>query len=423
MIPKVLWSTQKKVIYIEDDQLVWIKGQEYKIFNSKGEEVFKEPQNLDVGCMYSDKKGFKHYMLKEIFEQPQSVAQSLKAYTDSSKKKLDFSSLGIKRPNFSQELQGIKRINMVACGSSFYGCLYGKYLIESLARIPVQVDVASEFRYRRPIFEAHSLTFLISQSGETADTLSALKLSRKESSPTLILTNTKGSTMDRESDMSLYMNCGLEVGVASTKAFLSTLCVLNLFSLFLAQLKGVLSSEEESHFLESMWALPGLIEAVLSYDTFFQKVSPLLRKCRNFLYLARGHNFPVAMEGALKLKELAYVQAEGYAAGEMKHGPLALVDRETAIIVMCPRDAYYEKTMSNLQEVKARGGLIISIGSGGDEELSALSEHYLSIPDRGWMTTGLLSTIPVQLLSYHLANNLGRNVDQPRNLAKSVTVE
>ncbi|MCJ8276182.1 MAG: SIS domain-containing protein, partial [Bdellovibrionales bacterium] len=284
-------------------------------------------------------------------------------------------------------------------------------------------DIASEFRYRDPVLDQNSVALFISQSGETADTLAALRLAKEKGLKTISICNTKRSTIDREADLHLYMHSGLEVGVASTKAFLSTLSVLNLFALLLAKNNELMAEEKEKERLEALLALPSLMEGVLSYDSFFREAAQSLKQYKGFLYLGRGHSFPIAMEGALKLKELAYMHAEGYAAGEMKHGPLALIDNNMVIIVICPKDKYYEKTVSNLEEAKARGGVIISIGTGDDEQLKSISEHYLSLPEAKWMTTGLLSVIPVQLLSYHLADALGHDVDQPRNLAKSVTVE
>ncbi len=416
-----------EVVYLDDFEIVKVKGASFQIFDLQGNEIEKKVEKVDVSIATSDKKGFKHYMLKEMFEQPRAVANALNPYIDVENKSVVFERLGLdgqETPeNHLQAMLSADRIYIVACGTSYYAGLYAKYLIEQLARIPVDVDVASEFRYRDPVLDKNSFALFISQSGETADTLAALRLAKDNGLTTMSLCNTRRSTIDREADLHLYMNSGIEVGVASTKAFLSTLAVLNTLSTFLAERKKQITSDERTHIVEALLSLPSLMEGVLSYDSWFQQASETLKDFRGFLYLGRGHNYPISLEGALKMKELAYLHAEGYAAGEMKHGPLALIDKDMVIVVICPRDKYYEKTISNLEEAKARGGVIISIGTGQDPELEAISEHYLSIPDSHWMLSGLLSVIPVQLLAYHVADQLGHDVDQPRNLAKSVTVE
>ena len=415
------------VIYLNDFEIVRAKGDHFDIFNLHGEKIMRKKEQVDVASAKSDKKGFRHYMLKEMFEQPRAVAAALEPYVDPGTKTVDLSRLGLnlsKTPKEAMdELRAMKRLYIVACGTSYYAGLYGKYIIEQIAKVPVEVDVASEFRYRHPILDPGAMALFISQSGETADTLAALKLVKETKIPVMSLCNTKYSSMDRESDLHLYMNSGVEIGVASTKAFLSSLTVLNSFAVGLAYERGEMSLEEQALSVEALLSVPSLMEGVLSYDSFFNQASETLKSYKGFLYLGRGHNYPIAMEGALKLKELAYLHAEGYPAGEMKHGPLALIDNKMIIIVICPRDRYYQKTISNLEEAKARGGVIISIGTGEDEQLKSMSKHYLSIPPCPWMLSGLLSVIPVQLLAYHLADALGYDVDQPRNLAKSVTVE
>jgi glucosamine--fructose-6-phosphate aminotransferase (isomerizing) len=416
-----------KVVYLNDFEIVKVYKDQFQVFDQQGKPLQKKVQHVDISVATSDKKGFKHYMLKEMFEQPRAVANALNPYLNLETKEIDFSKLGLDgalSPQASMEaLLKAERIYIVACGTSYYAGLYAKYLIEQMARIPVDVDVASEFRYREPVLDKKSVTLFISQSGETADTLAALRLAKEHGLPAISLCNTKRSTIDRESDLHLYMNSGVEVGVASTKAFLSTLAVLNTLSIYLAEAREKISSQERIQLVEALLSLPSLMEGVLSYDSFFNQASETLKNFKGFLYLGRGHNFPISMEGALKMKELAYLHAEGYAAGEMKHGPLALIDNQMVIVVICPKDKYYEKTMSNLEEAKARGGVIISIGTGQDTALEEISEHYLSIPESHWMLSGLLSVIPVQLLAYHVADRLGHDVDQPRNLAKSVTVE
>lgn len=416
-----------QVVYLNDFEIVLVKGKEYQIFDQKGEKVEHPVEVVDISVATSDKKGFKHYMLKEMFEQPRAVASALNPYIDVESKRVVFDRLGLDGGATNdlalQRLLKAERIYIVACGTSYYAGLYAKYIIEQVAKIPVDVDFASEFRYRDPVLDKNSVTLFISQSGETADTLAALRLAKEHGLTALSLCNTRRSTIDREADLHFYMNSGIEIGVASTKAFLSTLAVLNTLAIFMGSRKGLVSDDEHHHLVESLLSLPSLMEGVLAYDSFFDKAADTLKDYRGFLYLGRGHNFPISMEGALKMKELAYLHAEGYAAGEMKHGPLALIDSRMVIVVICPKDKYYEKTISNLEEAKARGGVIISIGTGHDTELESMSEHYLSIPDCHWMVSGLLSVIPVQLLAYHVADRMGHDVDQPRNLAKSVTVE
>jgi glucosamine--fructose-6-phosphate aminotransferase (isomerizing) len=416
-----------EVVYLDDFEIVKVKGPSFEVFDLKGRPLKKKIEKVDISVATSDKKGFKHYMLKEMFEQPRAVANALNPYLNVENKTIDFSNLGMDGTATPEgtldELWQAERIYIVACGTSYYAGLYAKYLIEQMAKIPVDVDVASEFRYREPVLDKKAFTLFISQSGETADTLAALRLAKEHNLPAMSLCNTKRSTIDREADLHLYMNSGVEIGVASTKAFLSTLAVLNTLSIFLAEKRGQITAEKRVELVEALLSLPSLMEGVLSYDSFFDKAADTLKDFKGFLYLGRGHSYPISMEGALKMKELAYLHAEGYAAGEMKHGPLALIDSQMVIVVICPKDKYYEKTISNLEEAKARGGVIISIGTGQDQELEGLSAHYLSIPECHWMLSGLLSVIPVQLLAYHVADRLGHDVDQPRNLAKSVTVE
>jgi glucosamine--fructose-6-phosphate aminotransferase (isomerizing) len=312
---------------------------------------------------------------------------------------------------------------IVGCGTSFYAGQVGKYIIENLAKIPVELDIASEFRYRHPVLPKNTMVLVISQSGETADTLAAIRLAKEQGCKTLSICNVKNSSIDREAHGHLYMNSGPEIGVASTKAFVSTLTLMNLVGLCMARVRGTLKREEEKSHIEALLKLPSQMEVVLAYDKYFNEAAEGLKKFKGFLYMGRGVNFPIAMEGALKLKELAYLHAEGYAAGEMKHGPLALIDKDMAIVMIAPTDELFEKTVSNLEEAKARGGKIISIGSGDNQRLKGISEIYLPIPLSHWATNPILAVIPLQLMALHLAASLGYDVDQPRNLAKSVTVE
>jgi glutamine---fructose-6-phosphate transaminase (isomerizing) len=419
----------KSMVYLEDHEVAEMTAFGVHFYNKNGDGIQKTISHVEWNSAQAEKMGFKHYMLKEIFEQPKAVASVLEKYINHETLSVCFDEVGVSplpsaQKNLTQQdLQTIDRIFIIACGTSFYASMYAEYLIEKLAGVPVEVDVASEFRYRDPVIPKNSLVMVISQSGETADTLAVLRMAKERGALTLSLSNTKGSTIDREAHGHLYMHAGIEIGVASTKAFISTLTVVNLFAIYLARLRSVLSAVEEKSYVQNLLALPSQMEAVLSYDKYFAKAANVFKDYRGFLYLGRGINYPIAMEGALKLKELAYMHAEGYAAGEMKHGPLALIDSSILVLVICPKDVHYEKTLSNLQEAKARGGVIISIGTGEDHKLKDMSREYLSLPKSDWMASGILSVIPVQLLAYHVANVMGYDVDQPRNLAKSVTVE
>lgn len=427
-----------RVVYLEDFEIARIRGTACDIFSADGKPLKKEVHLVAWNAEQSEKAGFKHFMLKEIHEQPRAVANAIAPHIDLEKMAVKLKNVGFASPSFDhldklnadedwaetqKRLKDIERIFIIACGTSNYAGLVGKYFIETLAKVPVECDIASEFRYRDPVIPPKSLVMVISQSGETADTLAALRLAKQAGALTLSICNVKRSTIDREAHGHLYMNSGVEIGVASTKAFVSTLAVLNLFSVGLGRIRGALSEASERSHLEALIAAPSQMEAVLSYDKFFAEAAAKLKDFRGLLYMGRGVSFPIALEGALKLKELAYMHAEGYAAGEMKHGPLALIDEKMLIVMIAPRDQHYEKTLSNLEEARARGGKIISVGTGDDENLKSVSEYYLSLPEAQWTINPILSVIPMQLLSYHVADVLGNDVDQPRNLAKSVTVE
>jgi glutamine---fructose-6-phosphate transaminase (isomerizing) len=427
-----------KVVYLDDFEIARIRGTNCEIFSADGKTLKKEIHEVTWNAEQSEKAGFKHYMLKEIHEQPRAVANAIAPHIDLSNMSVKLKNVGFNAPSFDsldkldsnedwaetqKRLKDIERVFIIACGTSFYAGLTGKYFIETLAKVPVECDIASEFRYRDPVIPPKSLVMVISQSGETADTLAALRLAKQAGALTLSICNVRRSTIDREANGHLYMNSGVEIGVASTKAFVSTLAVLNLFSVGLGRIRGALTQASEKTHLEALIAAPSQMEAVLSYDKFFAEAANTLKDFRGLLYMGRGVSYPIALEGALKLKELAYMHAEGYAAGEMKHGPLALIDEKMLIVMIAPRDQHYEKTLSNLEEARARGGKIISVGTGDDENLKAVSEYYLSLPEAQWTINPILAVIPMQLLSYHVADVLGNDVDQPRNLAKSVTVE
>lgn len=410
----------KKFVYLNDREIVHINGTDIKFLSAKGEEIKKEIVTVDWSEDQVEKAGFKHFMLKEIYEQPRAVAQAIAPYIDTDTHSISLKNIGYETAEMYKK---IDRVFFIACGTSYYAAMVGKYLIEQIAKIPVETDIASEFRYRKPILPPNTLVITISQSGETADTLAAVRLAKECGAQTLSITNVAQSSIDREALGHMYMNTGVEVGVASTKAFSSTLSLLNILAVQIAKARGGITPAAEKQIVESLLAVPSQMETVLAYDKYFNEAAIKLREFKGFLFLGRGVSFPIALEGALKLKELAYMHAEGYAAGEMKHGPLALIDKDMAIVVVAPSDDLIDKTISNLQEAKARGGKIISIGTGENEGLKSMSEFYLSLPKALWTTNPLIAVVPLQLMAYHLADHLGYDVDQPRNLAKSVTVE
>lgn len=410
----------KKVVYLDDEEIAVTEGADCSFFKTDGRKIQKEIVEISWSSETAEKAGYKHFMLKEIFEQPRAVASALEPHIDLENKTVKLSGLTSEQAVWFRDCE---RIHVVACGTSYYAGMVGEYIFEQLAGLPVEIEYASEFRYRKPVLSKNALVLVISQSGETADTLAALKMSKEQGVRVISICNVKNSTIDRESHIHLYMNSGPEIGVASTKAFTSTLAVLNVLALYLAQVKGKLTAATQGELIDRLLLLPSQMESVLAYDSFFNKASSSLKKFKGFLYIGRGVSFPIALEGALKLKELAYMHAEGYAAGEMKHGPIALIDDKMAVVVVAPDDEVFEKTVSNLEEVRARGGQVISIGTGENKKLQGLSLHYLAMPASHWMMNPILSVIPVQLLAYHVADALGYDVDQPRNLAKSVTVE
>jgi glucosamine--fructose-6-phosphate aminotransferase (isomerizing) len=410
----------RTVVYLDDGEVVEAKGTSYQIYSESGAPISKKLSEVTWTADVASKGGFSHFMLKEIYEQPRAVAAALQPHLDVENSRVELRDVGLK---VTDVFRDVERVFIVACGSSYYTALIGEYVIERLAGVPVECDIASEFRYRYPVLPKGSLFISISQSGETADTLAAVRLARAAGVKVLSICNVRSSSIDREADGHLYMNAGTEVGVASTKAFSATLALLDVLALSLAQAKGKLSEAEEGNYVRQLLAAPAHIETVLNLDKFFKAAADSLKKFKGYLYLGRGVHYPIALEGALKLKELAYMHAEGYAAGEMKHGPLALIDKDMAVVMLAPHDELFEKSLSNLEEAKARGGQIISIGTGSNPRLEEISKHYLSLPDVSWFTLPLLELIPVQLLAYHVANSLGHDVDQPRNLAKSVTVE
>ena len=410
----------KNVVYLNDEEIAVIKrGEELRLMNIKNQPKIPYIQELEMQLEAIEKGGFEHFMLKEIFEQPYSIRNSMRGRIDLNK---GIVSLGGIR-EYKQKMINAERIIIVACGTSWHAGLVGEYLIEDLARIPVEVEYASEFRYRNPIINENDVVIAISQSGETADTLAAIKLAKEKGATIIGICNVVGSTISRATDAGSYTHAGPEIGVASTKAFTSQVTVLTLMALSLAQSKGTLSDSKFRQLLVELDSIPDKVEKMLQSDFKIEAIAALFKDARNFLYLGRGYNFPVALEGALKLKEISYIHAEGYPAAEMKHGPIALIDEHMPVVVIATKHGNYEKVVSNIEEVKARNGKIIAIVTKGDTAVKAIADYVIEVPESEDALSPLLTSIPLQLLSYHIAVMRGCNVDQPRNLAKSVTVE
>lgn len=408
-IPAILKHT-KRVIYLKDKDIAVITDQGCKIKKLDGQAVDREIEEVKMNAAQIEKSGYKHFMLKEIFEQPTSLAHVLSGRIKNGRIKL----------TISVSIKKIKRIIIAACGTSWHSALIGKYLIEEIARLPVEVDYASEFRYRNPLIGAGDLLIAISQSGETADTLAALKEAKEKGARTLGIVNVVGSTLTREVDSGIYLHAGPEIGVASTKAFTSQVVALILLALYLKQEAG---GHLDAKILSDLKNLPSLIKEALAVEGEVKKIAKKFKDKTNFLYLGRGVNFPVALEGALKLKEISYIHAEGYPAAEIKHGPIALVDDNMPVVFIATKNDLTDKIISNMQEIKARGGKIIAIVDRDYEQIERLADHILKVPVANRLLAPIVNIIPLQLLSYHIANNKGINVDKPRNLAKSVTVE
>ena len=410
----------QNVVYLEDQEIAIIdrfKGFELK--NIKNQVQNPVVQKLSMKLETLEKGGYDHFMLKEIFEQPKSVRDSMRGRLNLKKGLVSLG--GIK--DYQQRLINAKRIVITACGTSWHAGLVGEYLFESLARIPVEVEYASEFRYRNPIITQDDIIIAISQSGETADTLAAIKMAKQKGATLLGICNVIGSTIPRETHAGSYTHAGPEIGVASTKAFTAQVTVLTLMAMMIGYNKGTLSQSEYNRLMVELNQIPEKIEQVLKLNTQIKEIAEQYKDHTNILYLGRGFEFPVALEGALKLKEISYIHAEGYPAAEMKHGPIALIDEEMPVIFVASKGPLYEKIVSNIQEVKARKGKVMAIVTEGDVQVKALADHVIEIPAVSECLSPLISVIPLQLLSYHIAVMRGCNVDQPRNLAKSVTVE
>lgn len=408
----------RQVVYLDDKEMVIVQPSGFQTMTIDNVQVEKEIQKVEWDLAMIEKSGFPHFMLKEIFEQPETVRDAMRG------RLVDKDGIGrLGGLNMTdRELREIKRIVLVGCGTSWHAALIGEYMIEEHARLPVEVEYASEFRYRNPIMENGTLTFAISQSGETVDTLEAMREAKRKGSRILGICNVVGSTIPRESDGGVYIHAGPEIGVASTKAFTSQVTVLGLLALLLGRMR-VMSKREGQEIIAAMRKIPAQIQEILNKNDQIFEIAKSYANDTNFLYLGRGANFPVALEGALKLKEISYIHAEGYPAAEMKHGPIALIDRNMPVVVICPKDNAYNKILGNIAEVKARKGRLIVIANEDDEEVAKVADHVITIPHTLDIFYPILSVIPLQLLAYHMAVLRGCDVDQPRNLAKSVTVE
>jgi glucosamine--fructose-6-phosphate aminotransferase (isomerizing) len=417
-IPPVLPYT-REFIFMEDGEMALLSSQGVKFFNGKGDEVSKEPKQVNWNPLMAEKGGYKHFMLKEIFEQPRAVIDTIRGRISEEKGDAVLEDVHLD----AKFLKKMQRINLIACGTSYHAALVGKFLIEEFCRIPVEADIGSEFRYRNPIVEKDHLLVAISQSGETADTLAALREAKRKGAMTLAICNVVESSLAREADHVIYTHAGPEIGVASTKAFTTQLVILFILALRMGRELGLLSSEAGKTLIEELVKVPHHMEEFLKTSHQVEKIARKYLHARDFLYLGRGINYPIALEGALKLKEISYVHAEGYPAGEMKHGPIALIDRDMPVVVLATKNDVYEKVISNIEEVRAREGKIIALASPSDREIVQKVDDVIFIPETLPSLTPILLTLPLQLLAYYMADFKGTDVDQPRNLAKSVTVE
>lgn len=409
----------RDVTYLEEGDVAVVTQHTTQLTDVDGHSVSRKPARITWDASAAEKSGYPHFMLKEICEQPQTILDTMRGRYSYETGEADLADIGLTPKEFA----AVDRIWIVACGTSWHAGQVGKYLLEEMVRTPVQVDIGSEFRYRDPLVGKNDLFITISQSGETADTLAAAREAKEKGARIVSIVNVVGSTLARESDGVLYTHCGPEIGVASTKAFTAQLTALYLLALHLARVRNVMNEADGKAWLDRLVTLPSLVKGVLGREAEIVAIAKRYYKKRNFLFLGRGINYPIALEGSLKLKEVSYIHAEGYAAGEMKHGPIALIDRDMPVVVLAPRDRLYEKTVSNLMEVKARRAPVIALVAEGERELGKTADAVFTIPDTHPLMSPILFTIPLQLLAYHIAVLRGTDVDQPRNLAKSVTVE
>src|SRR5277367_1466334 len=424
-VPAILYHT-RDIFFLVDGDLAVVTVDGVHLTDFDGKPIQRQVQHVTWDPIMAEKGGFKHFMLKEIYEQPRAVRD-----TTLGRVSLDTGQIFLDEMQITDaEFRAAKKINIVACGTSWHAGQAGKFMIESFARVPVEVDYASEWRYRDPIVSPDTMTLLISQSGETADTIAAQREAKAKGSKTLAICNVVGSMITREAAGTIYTHAGPEIGVASTKAFTCQLTALYLFALYLAQVRGAMTAEETRTAAEELTLIPGKLENILTHDEKCEDLAKRFQRAQDFLFLGRGIHYPIALEGALKLKEISYIHAEGYPAGEMKHGPNALIDENLPVVIVATRDVKnpdsmlrYEKTMSNLKEVKARSGVVIALATEGDEEIKEAADHVLYVPATTEELSPILEIVPLQLLAYHIAVRRGCDVDQPRNLAKSVTVE
>jgi glutamine---fructose-6-phosphate transaminase (isomerizing) len=417
-IPAILHRT-RDVLFLNDDEMAILSDEGVRITDLNGAEVQREITRVMWNPVMAEKGGYRHFMLKEIYEQPRAIMDTIRGRFSQETGAIHLEEIGLAH----DRLLKVKKIFIVACGTSWHAALVGKYMFEELASIPTEVDIASEFRYRSPLVGSDDLFIAITQSGETADTLAAMREAKKRGAAVITICNVVGSTASREADGVVYTHAGPEIGVASTKAFTAQLAALYLFGLSFAALRGKLSVDVIKQRLADLVRIPSLVERCLEGDAAIEVIAKHYFKSSDFLYLGRGPNFPVALEGALKLKEISYIHAEGYPAGEMKHGPIALIDENMPVVVLAGKNGVYEKILSNIEEVKARGGIVIGIITEGDTEITKKINEAIPVPATNQLLMPVLLCIPLQLLAYHIAVLRGADVDQPRNLAKSVTVE
>lgn len=420
-IPAILKHT-RRVTFLDSRQMAVLKAAGVEYMDLEGNLIEKEIIEIDWNPDAAEKGEYQHFMEKEIYEQGGSLTATLRGRIDFTTGRVMLDSLNLS----SEQIKSIEKITIVACGTSYFAGLIGKFLIEKLVRIPVEVDYASEYRYRQPIVDQRHLVLAITQSGETVDTLAALEEARERNAFTAAIVNATGSQAARVCDGVIYMHAGPEIGVASTKAYTTSLVDLFLLALHMGQERGALADQERSRLIKELLRLPGLAGELLEsarQSTFYSDLAEKFHACQNFLYLGRGINYPIALEGALKLKEISYIHAEGYPAGEMKHGPIALIDESMPTVVIAPKDGVYEKMISQVEQVKARGGVVLAVAHEDDEYIKLKADHVLPIPLIDELLTPILAVIPLQILAYEIANRRGEDVDQPRNLAKSVTVE
>ena len=416
-IPAVLGHT-RDVVILEDDEMAVLKRDGVEFYNREGERIDKKVERVQWKPEEMEKGKFPHFMLKEIYEQPEVIKRNISLRIVNNK--ID---LGEHFTFTPDELARVNRIIIQACGTSWHAGYIGKYLLEEIARVHTEVDISSEFRYRNPVVNGETIVIAISQSGETADTLAGIREAKAKFLKVLSIVNVMGSTIARESDSVIYINAGPEIGVASTKAFTAQVFNIYMFTLYLARLKWTIQKEEMLRRLSELDEIPSNIQKVLEKDDLIRDIAGLYKDKKHFIFLGRGINYPAALEGALKLKEISYIHATGYPAGELKHGPLALVDENTPVVAIATRSSVYEKMLNNLEEVKSRGGKIIAVSTEGDDRVKEIVDHVIEIPDTPEYLSPMTTVVPLQLLAYHIASLNGRDVDKPRNLAKSVTVE